>query len=113
MQPKTTKPEELEATFTELADRLEMQAEYFSFISQQADHLAHQQIVEMGEEAVPLILRRIEKQGSLWYRALETITGLPSPSGITMLEAEGGYTVDVKEVNAAWLQWGREQGYKW
>jgi hypothetical protein len=115
MQPKTQKTEALEAAFNELADKLERQAEYFSFINQRADHLAHQQIVEMGEEAVPLILRRIEQQGGLWYRALESITGIPSPAGITILEAEGrygGYTVDEKEVNAAWLQWGREQGYQ-
>ena len=79
MQPKTRKAEEQEATFDELADKLEWQAGYFSFIDQQAGHLAHRQIIEMGEEAVPLILRRIERQGGLWYRALETITGIPVP----------------------------------
>ena len=113
MQPKSAKTTELESTFNELANELERQAEYFSFKGQMADHLAHQQIVEMAEEAIPLILRRIEQQGGLWYRALESITGIPSPAGITILEAEGGYTVDEKEVNAAWLQWGREQGYQW
>ena len=113
MQPKTQKTKELEATFNVLADKLEGQAEYFSFIGQMADHLAHQQIVEMGEEAVPLILRRIEQRGGLWYRALESITGMPSPDGITRFADVGGYTVDVKKVNSAWLQWGREQGYQW
>ena len=113
MQPKTQKTQELESAFNELADKLERQAGYFSFTGQMANHLAHHQIVGMGEEAIPLILRRIEKQGGLWYRALESITGIPSPAGITILEAEGGYTVNVKEVNAAWLLWGREQGYQW
>ena len=113
MRPKTSKTAELETTFNKLADKLERQAEYFSFTGQMANHLAHQEIVEMGEEAIPLILRRIEQQGGLWYRALESIAGIPSPAGITILEVEGGYTVDEKEVNAAWLQWGREQGYQW
>lgn len=113
MQPKATPTKEKETTFNLLADKLERQAEYFSFMDQRADHLAHQKIVEMGEEAVPLILSRIERQGGLWYRALESITGIPSPSGITILDDRGGYTVDVKKVNAGWLQWGREQGYQW
>ena len=113
MQRKATTTKEVEATFNELADKLEREAQYFSFINQMANHLVHEQIVEMGGEAISLILRRIEQQGGLWYRALEYITGIPSPAGITMLEAEVGYTVDEQEVNVAWLQWGQEQGYQW
>ena len=113
MQPKTQKTEELEATFNALADRLEMESQYFSFIGQMAEHLANHQIVEMGDGAIPLILRRLEQQGGLWYRALECITGIPSPGGITILEAAEGYMVDDVAVNAAWLQWGRTQGIQW
>ena len=111
MQPKTQKTSELEPTFRKLADELERQAEYLSFIGQMADHLAHQEIIGMGEEAIPLILKRIQQQGGLWYRALESIAGIPSPGGITILDEEGGHTVNEEEVNSAWLQWGREQGY--
>ena len=81
MQPKTQKTQELESAFNELADKLERQAGYFSFTGQMANHLAHHQIVGMGEEAIPLILRRIEKQGGLWYRALESITGVAPITG--------------------------------
>ena len=113
MQPKTTKTEELEATFNVLADKWEKETAIYSFMAQMAQHFAYQQILDMGEEAIPLILRRIDQQGGLWYHALETIAGIPSPAGISKLKTEGWHTVDVKEVNASWLQWGREQGYQW
>ena len=107
MQPKEMTAQELEATFIALADKLEAESQYFSFIGQMADHLADHQIVEMGEEAIPLILSRLEQQGGPWYRALECITGVPSTGGITALEAEAGCLVDEVAVNAAWLQWGK------
>ena len=88
MQPKEMTARELEATFIALADRLEAKSQYFSFVGQMADHLASQQIVEIGEEAIPLILSRPEQQGGPWYRALECITGVPSTGGLTVLKAE-------------------------
>ena len=113
MQPKTTKTEEWESTFNVLANKWEKETAYYSLMGQMVQHYSYQLILGMGEEAIPLIMRRIERQGGLWYHALETITGLPSPAGKTNLKTDGWYTVDVNEVNAAWLQWGREQGYKW
>ena len=113
MQPKIGKTAELEATFNVLADKWEKETAFYSLIAQMAQHTAYQQILAMGEEAIPLILRRIEQQGGLWYHALEYISGTPSPAGINKLKTEGWHTINVKEVNAAWLQWGREQGYSW
>ena len=113
MQPKTRVAKDLESTFNALADDLEGQADFFSFQRQMAQRLASPRILELGQEAIPLILRRVEQRGYPWYLALEAITGIPSPAGITVLEAEGERMVDLKEVNAAWLQWGRNQGYKW
>ena len=113
MQPKEMAAQEFEATFIALADRLEAKSQIFSFIGQMADHLADHQIVEMGEEAIPLVLSRPEQQGGPWYRALECITGVPSTGGITALAAGGGCFVDEVAVNAAWLQWGRERGIQW
>ena len=86
---------------------------FYSFMAQMAQHHAYQQILDIGKDAIPLILRRIERQGGFWYHALETITGIPSPAGITKLKTEGWHAIDVKEVNAAWLKWGKEQGYIW
>ncbi len=113
MQPKVQRTDELESTFNVLADKWEKETAFYSFMGQMAQHYSYQLILKMGEEAIPLILRRIERQGGLWYHALESISGIPSPSGIAKLNTEGWHTVNVKAVNAAWLEWGREQGYKW
>ena len=113
MQPKTDKETGMGSTFNVLADKWEKETGFYSLMGQMAQHFAYQQILAIGEDAIPLILRRIERQGGLWYHALETITGVPSPAGIAKLHTEGWHTVDVKMVNAAWLQWGKEQGYQW
>ena len=86
MQPKPRKTEEWESTFNVLADKWEKETAYYSFMEQMVQHYSYQLILGMGEEAIPLIMRRIERQGGLWYHALETITGLPSPSGKTKSE---------------------------
>lgn len=112
MQSKTRKKEELESTFNILADKWERETAIYSLMAQMTNHYAYQLILEMGEDAIPLIMRRIERQGGLWYHALETIVGIPSPAGLTEIKTEGWHTVNVKEVNAGWLQWGREQGYR-
>ena len=113
MQPKTQKTEELESSFNALADKWEKDMAFYSLMAQRSQHYAYQLILGMGKEAIPLILRRMERQGGHWDHALETIAGMPSPTGKTKLKTEGWYSVDVKEVSAAWLQWGREQGYSW
>ena len=113
MQPKVRKTEEMESTFNLLADKWEEETAYYSLMGQMVQHYSYQLILNMGEEGIPLILRRIERQGGHWYHALETITGTKSPAGFSKLKTEGWYTVNIKEVNAAWLKWGREQGYKW
>ena len=113
MQPKVQRTDELESTFNVLADKWEEETALYSFMGQMVQHYSYQQILSMGEEAIPLIMARIERQGGLWYHALETISGFPTPAGIANLKTEGWHTVKVKEANAAWLGWGREQGYKW
>jgi hypothetical protein len=70
-----------------------------------AEHPAYQQIIGMGPEAVPLLLRELEKEPDHWFRALHALTGAnpvpPQSSG------------RVREMAEAWLRWGREQGYHW
>lgn len=113
MQPKAKANKDVESTFNVLADKWEKDTALYSFMGQMVQHYAYQQILSMREEAIPLIMARIERQGGLWHHALETISGVPTPAGIANLKTEGWHTVKVKEANAAWLQWGKEQGYKW
>ena len=66
-------------------------------------HPAHQQIVEMGEDALPLIFADLAAGGGHWWRALRTITGTSPIS-----EEDMGRS---SKMRAAWLHWAREHGY--
>ena len=66
-------------------------------------HPAYSQIIALGEPVLPLIFRDLRDNGGWWYPALRTLTGAnPVP------ESARGHP----ELNtAAWLRWGRENGY--
>ena len=68
-------------------------------------HPAYPQIVALGNDAIPLILKEISQKRNRphWFQALHDITGeTPAPE-----ETWG----KVDEVTAAWLNWGRGQGH--
>jgi hypothetical protein len=76
-----------------------------SSAARMAQHPAYRRIVEMGAAAVPFILRELERRPDHWFIALHEITGEdPVPT-----ECRG----NVKAMAEAWLNWGREKGYKW
>jgi hypothetical protein len=67
-------------------------------------HPAYQKIIGMGEPAIPLILKDLEKNGpNDWFWALTAITD------------ENPITQDIAgnmaAMTEAWLQWGRNAGY--
>ena len=64
---------------------------------------SYQQIIKMGESALPLILCELEKDPGHWFWALIKITGIdPVPP-----ENRG----DVRKMAFAWLNWGKQHGY--
>ncbi len=89
--------------FQELADQWENDTVLLSSTGQAIQHPAHQEIVSMGEPAVPLILERMQSQGGHWFHALREITNAnpvqPDDRG------------NVGAMQAAWLQWGEDNGY--
>jgi len=90
--------------FADLAEQWRRETRLISNISKKALHPAYQQIIGMGEAAVPLILRGIEKNGpDDWFWALTSITGA---NPIT--ESISG---NIPAMTEAWLQWGRQAGY--
>ena len=69
------------------------------------EHPAYQQIIAMGPAAVPWLLQRLSERPDHWFTALHRITGAsPVPP-----ESRGRF----REMTAAWLEWGRQQGYTW
>jgi hypothetical protein len=68
-------------------------------------HRAYQEIIAMGRDAVPLILRQLERQPRHWNTALKAITGA------TPVPREHAGKLDL--IAQDWLRWARENGYVW
>ena len=74
-----------------------------------ADHPAYRRIVELGKadpgKVVPVLLAELEARPDHWFIALHAITGAePVP------EASRGR---LGEMAAAWVDWGRRNGFEW
>jgi len=64
---------------------------------------AYGQIVAMGWDAVPLLLREVKRESGHWFTALEWITA----ANISIPEIHG----NIRELRKIWLKWGEENGY--
>ncbi len=93
---------EVERKFALLRERWQRETAVHSVAVLVAMHDAYQQIIGLGPEVVPLILRVLAEDGSPnWFWALHAITGEDAASGIE----------DVPSAVLAWLDWGRRKGY--
>ena len=87
--------------FRKLADQWRKDTRHVSSLSKLSMHPAYQKIIGMGYDALPLILDELKEKGGHWLWALHAITDEdPSPEGATFREAV-----------AAWLAWGKTEGY--
>lgn len=89
--------------FSRLADEWRLGRGHSSKLTDLAMHPAYQQIIGMGERAVPLLLEEMKERPDQWDWALRAITGEdPVPR-----DSWG----KLNEIAAAWIAWGRERGY--
>jgi hypothetical protein len=89
--------------FYDLADRWRKERGHTSKIRELAVNSAYQQIIGMGEAAIPFLLEEMRTRPDQWTWALRAITGVnPVPE-----QARGR----LKEIAAAWVNWGIECGY--
>jgi hypothetical protein len=95
----------LEAIFLDLVAQWERAMGMLSLVQKMVMHPAYQRIIGMGQPVVPLILRELEREPDHWFWALEAITG----ANPVLPEQRGR----LDEMAAAWLAWGRENGYGW
>ena len=89
--------------FRQLADRWEEETIFLSNSERKNAHPAHQEIINLGESATPLILERMRMQGGHWFEALQQITGEDPVS-----PADYG---NIAAMQNSWLQWGADHGY--
>ena len=66
---------------------------------------AYQQIIGMGPEAVPLILRALAREIDDWFWALRSITGAdPVPEE---------HLGDLEAMRRDWFAWAKDSGIAW
>jgi hypothetical protein len=98
-------PETTAQRFRRLADLWQRETWHFSSATRMAEHPAYREIISMGPAVVPLLLAELARQPDHWFAALQTITGANPVD-----PADRGH---VDRMAAAWLAWGRANGYRW
>ena len=95
--------DEVENRFNELVDRWIQETGMLSSVAKKSMHPAYREIIEMGDLAIPLLLRELMDRPGHWTAALRAITGEdPVPP-----ESAG----QMRRMADAWLIWGTERGY--
>ncbi len=95
----------LEEKFERLAQEAWEANRFHSTMEHFLAHPAYQEILKMGTEAIPFILRRMAAGRGHWFHAMRTLTGQdPVPA-----HAWGR----IPEMNNAWLRWAQQAGYQW
>jgi hypothetical protein len=98
-----TPPRQLASLFESLADRWRAETLLYSSTTDIATNTAYQRIIGLGPQVLPLIFRELEKKPEHWFWALAAITGEnPIPDG------DAGR---MGAMAAAWLKWGRANGW--
>ena len=90
--------------FRAALEKWRSETELSSMLSEKRAHPAYQEIVNLGEEAIPLILEEIESRSSFIFMALHDITG-----GDPIPPEDRGR---VPRMIEAWSRWGNEHGFR-
>ena len=79
--PPSQPTETITEKFRRLAATWHKAVAHHSSSNKRNNHPAYQEIIAMGSEVVPLLLRDLEQNGNHWFWALKVITGAdPVPS---------------------------------
>ena len=97
--------ETLEERFLRLAAVWHRETAYLSSMTEASSHPAYQEIIHLGPEVVPLLLRDLQAHHSHWFAALRAITGAePIPPSVAG---------DIPKMAEAWLCWAKDNDYRW
>jgi hypothetical protein len=94
----------LEAKFQELVANWKAKSRFISSVPDLTNLPEYRAIIALGQPAVPLLLRELERSPDYWFWALSAITGAdPVPSDVRG---------NVTQMRDLWLRWGRAEGYR-
>ena len=96
-------PRQLESLFARLAAEWKAGTKYLSSTTAICTHPAYQRIIGLGPQVIPLVLAELEAATGHWFWALSALTG-ENPVGAD----DAGR---VEAMRAAWLRWGRDNGW--
>ena len=102
-ESRKTAAEELSERFNLLADRWRAETAFLSSVEDMCIHEAYQRIIGLGQPAVPLLLRGLDREPDHWFWALQAITG--------QVVHDEGTAGNVAAMARAWTEWGRRNGY--
>lgn len=88
--------------FQALAERWRAETEFASSPSSMFMNPAYQEIIGMGRDALPFILKDLAETRSHWFWALRAITGVDP--------VEARYRGNVGRMADQWLEWGHAEG---
>lgn len=88
--------------FHALADQWSRNTRFVSSASDLINDPCYQQIIDLGWDAVPLLLVDLERNKRFWFPALAAITGVRP--------FDRGDTNNPKRMTDAWVRWGRWKG---
>ena len=94
--------QDVEARFNDLAAEWASETAHLSMMSEIVLHRSYQEIIGLGRDVLPLILKRLSVEPNHWFWALRAISGedpVP-PADVGRLDA----------MRRAWLEWGRRRG---
>lgn len=90
------------ATFHALAEQWKRETGHFSIFSQKAMHPLYQGIIKLGERALPVLIKELDKSPRNWFWALRKISGCnPVKEGAS-----------VEEAVEAWKRWWNDRSQK-
>jgi len=92
-----------ERRFATLVQEWKEATAFTSSTTAMAMHPAYQQIIGMGDAALPLIFEELRREPDHWFWALKAITGEDPVS-----PADRG---QIEPMTIAWLNWAKQRGY--
>ncbi len=104
MPPASQSQNPVDQKFHDLTSRWQRETALHSSVTAIFMHPAYQQIIGLGERALPLIFSELRREPDHWFWALGAITGEnPVP------DAHAG---DIEAMASDWLSWGEAHGYR-